>query len=77
VLIRAPGTLVTKNQIVSQVWPDTVVAREDLKVQIWALREVLNEDRDVIKTIHGCGYVFTGEVTMCSVEQDTLARLPA
>jgi DNA-binding winged helix-turn-helix (wHTH) protein len=75
VLIRAPGTLVTKNQIVSRVWPDTVVAQENLKVQISALRKVLIEDRDVIKTVNGRGYVFAGEVTMSSVEQDTLARL--
>jgi DNA-binding response OmpR family regulator len=75
VLIRAPGTLVTKNEIVSRVWPDTVVAEENLKVQMSALRKVLNEDRDVIKTVHGRGYVFTGEVTTASVEPDTLARL--
>ena len=34
VLIRAPGTVVTKNEIVSRVWPDTVVAEENLKVQL-------------------------------------------
>jgi FixJ family two-component response regulator/DNA-binding winged helix-turn-helix (wHTH) protein len=73
VLIRAPGTLVTKNEIVSRVWPDVVVAEGNLKVQMSALRKVLNEDRDVIKTVHGRGYVFTGEVTMASVEPDALA----
>jgi FixJ family two-component response regulator/DNA-binding winged helix-turn-helix (wHTH) protein len=74
VLIRAPGTLVTKNAIVSRVWPDTVVAEENLKVQVSALRKVLNEDRDVIKTVHGRGYVFTGEVTTASVDPDATAR---
>jgi len=73
VLIRAPGTLVTKNEIVSRVWPDVVVAEGNLKMQMSALRKVLNEDRDVIKTVHGRGYVFTGEVTMASVEPDALA----
>ena len=72
VLIRAPGTLVTKNEIVSRVWPDVVVAEGNLKMQMSALRKVLNEDRDVIKTVHGRGYVFTGEVTMASVEPDAL-----
>jgi DNA-binding winged helix-turn-helix (wHTH) protein len=74
VLIGAPGTLITKNEIVSRVWPDTVVAAENLKVQMSALRKVLNEDRDVIKTVHGRGYVFAGEVTTASVEPDTFAR---
>ena len=73
VLIRSAGTVVTKNEIVSQVWPDTVVAEENLKVQVSALRKVLNEDRDVIKTVHGRGYVFTAEVTSASVESDAFA----
>jgi FixJ family two-component response regulator/DNA-binding winged helix-turn-helix (wHTH) protein len=73
VLIRAPGTLVTKNEIVSRVWPDTVVEEGNLKVQISTLRKVLNEERDIIKTIHGRGYVFTGEVATASVEPDALA----
>jgi DNA-binding response OmpR family regulator len=74
VLIGAPGTLVTKNEIVSRVWPDTVVAEENLKVQMSALRKVLNEDRDAIKTVHGRGYVFTVGVTTASVEPDASAR---
>src|SRR6516165_9036218 len=39
-----------------------------------ALRKVLNEDQDVIKTIHGRGYMFTGEVTTISVGPEALAR---
>ena len=72
-LIGAPGTLITKHEIMSRVWPDTVVAEENLKVQMASLRKVLNEDRDVIKTVHGRGYVFTGEVTTASIEPDALA----
>jgi DNA-binding response OmpR family regulator len=74
VLIRSPGTIVTKNEIVSRVWPDTVVVEDNLKVQMWALRKVLNKGRDVIKTVHGRGYVFTGEVTTASVEPHPLPR---
>ena len=67
-LIREPGTLLTKNEIMSRVWPDTVVAEENLKVQMAALRKVLNEDQNAIKTVHGRGYVFIGEVATASVE---------
>ena len=63
VLIGAPGTVITKNEIVSRVWPNTIVCEGNLKVQMSALRKVLSEDRDVIKTVHGCGYVFASEVT--------------
>jgi DNA-binding winged helix-turn-helix (wHTH) protein len=72
VLIGAPGTLVTKNEIMSRVWPDTVVEEGNLKVQMAALRKVLREDRDVIKTVHGRGYVFASEVTTAPAEPDAL-----
>jgi DNA-binding response OmpR family regulator len=73
-LIGAPGTVVTKNEILSRVWPDTVVEESNLKVQMSALRRVLNADRGVIKTVHGRGYVFTSEVTAASIKPDALAR---
>lgn len=66
-LIGAPGILITKREIISRVWPDTVVEESNLKVQMSALRKVLSEDRDVIKTVHGRGYVFASEVTAASL----------
>src|SRR6266853_815003 len=74
VLIGTPGFLITKKEIIGRVWPDTVVDESNLKVQMSALRRVLNADRDVIKTVHGRGYVFTGEVTSASIEPDALDR---
>lgn len=74
VLIGAPGILITKQEIISRVWPDTVVDESNLKVQMSVLRRVLNADRDVIKTVHGRGYVFTGEVSAASIESDTASR---
>ena len=67
VLIRAPGVVLTKNEIISRVWPKVVVEQHNLKVQMAALRKVLNQDRDIIKTLHGRGYVFIGEVATASV----------
>jgi DNA-binding winged helix-turn-helix (wHTH) protein len=69
VLIEAPGTVVTKNEIVSRVWPNTIVEEGNLKVQISALRKVLSEDRDVIKTVHGRGYVFASEVAAAPADR--------
>jgi DNA-binding winged helix-turn-helix (wHTH) protein len=45
------------------------VEEGNLKVQMSALRKVLSEDRDVIKTIHGRGYVFASEVTAAPAER--------
>src|ERR1700719_3541442 len=50
VLLESDGALVTKEELMSRVWPGIVVAEENLKVQISALRKVLGEDRDFIRT---------------------------
>jgi len=62
VLLEADGSLVSKDELLSRVWPGIVVAEENLKVQISALRKALGEDRDFIRTEFGRGYRFTGEV---------------
>jgi DNA-binding winged helix-turn-helix (wHTH) protein len=62
VLLEADGLLVTKEELLSRVWPGIVVAEENLKVQIAALRKALGEDRDFIRTEFGRGYRFTATV---------------
>jgi DNA-binding winged helix-turn-helix (wHTH) protein len=62
VLLEADGSLVTKDELMSRVWPGIVVAEENLKVQISALRKALGEDRDFIRTEVGRGYRFTAVV---------------
>jgi DNA-binding winged helix-turn-helix (wHTH) protein len=58
--LEADGSLVTKDELLSRVWPGIVVSEENLKVQISALRKALGADRDVIRTEFGRGYRFTG-----------------
>jgi DNA-binding winged helix-turn-helix (wHTH) protein len=60
VLLQADGSLVTKEELLSRVWPGIVVSEENLKVQVSALRKALGTDRDVIRTEFGRGYRFTG-----------------
>ena len=62
VLLEANGSLVTKEELMSRVWPGIVVAEENLKVQISALRKALGDDREFIRTEFGRGYRFTGAV---------------
>ena len=64
VLLEADGVLVTKEDLLSEVWPGIVVSEENLKVQVSALRKALGADRDVIHTEFGRGYRFTG--VLCS-----------
>src|SRR6476660_130605 len=62
VLIEARGALVSKDEFLSRVWPDTVVEENNLVVQISALRKALGEDRDFIRTVSGRGYRFIAEI---------------
>jgi DNA-binding response OmpR family regulator len=57
ILLQSRGELVTKEKIVSYVWPSTVVDESNLRFQMASLRKALGEDRDVIKTIPGRGYL--------------------
>ncbi|MEX3634101.1 winged helix-turn-helix domain-containing protein [Paraburkholderia sp. BR14320] len=50
------GRLVAKDELMSAVWPDTVVEENNLKVHLSALRKALGEDRDCIVTVPGRGY---------------------
>jgi phospholipid transport system substrate-binding protein len=62
VLLEADGSLVTKEELLSRVWPGIHVSEENLKVQILVLRKALGEDRDFIQTETGRGYRFTAAV---------------
>ena len=73
VLLEADGLLVTKEELLSRVWPGIVVSEENLKVQVSALRKALGADRDVIRTEFGRGYRFTG-VLHSNAAADTSQR---
>jgi DNA-binding winged helix-turn-helix (wHTH) protein len=44
-LVRRHGDLVSKNEIMTAVWPGMIVADSNLPTQIWALRRVLDWER--------------------------------
>ena len=58
-LLEADGSLVSKEELITRVWPGIVVSEENLKVQVSALRKALGADRDVIRTEFGGGYRFS------------------
>lgn len=60
-LLERRGTVVTKGEIVDHVWPSTLVEESNLRFQMGCLRRALGEDRDLIKTIQGRGYLFVDE----------------
>jgi DNA-binding winged helix-turn-helix (wHTH) protein len=74
VLTEARGALVTKDEILSRVWPDTVVEENNLVVQISALRKALGEDRDFIRTVPGRGYRFVAEISAAVAASEAETR---
>lgn len=67
VLIEAGGQLVTKDELLSRVWPGRIVEENNLQFQISNLRKALAADRDFIKTIPGRGYCFVANVSTHAV----------
>src|SRR5215471_10908281 len=61
-LIEARGAVVSKYALMARVWPDRVVEENNLQAQISALRAAFGSDRELIRTVSGRGYQFTGEV---------------
>jgi eukaryotic-like serine/threonine-protein kinase len=56
-LVRQPGAVVTKDELLDQVWAGRVVSESVLTKCVAKLRDVLGDDEQaVIKTVHGFGY---------------------
>src|SRR3981189_2827174 len=66
VMIEASGAVVSKDALMHGVWPDRIVEENNLQAQISALRRAFGADRDLIRTIAGRGYQFTGEIRTVS-----------
>ena len=61
-LIEARGAVVGKDALMARVWPDRIVEENSLQVQISALRTAFGAERELIRTVAGRGYQFTGEI---------------
>src|SRR6202521_4261221 len=70
-LIEASGAVVSTDALMNRVWPDRIVEENNLQAQISALRRAFGTDRDLIRTIAGRGYQFTGEIRTVSARPDT------
>ena len=71
-LVDRAGHLVTKDELLDQVWPKMVVEEAALHVQVSALRKVLGAD--AITTVSGRGYQFRLPVTKGNGEANRASR---
>ena len=74
VLAERPAQLLTKHELMDQVWPGVIVEENNLAAQISALRKVLGGD--LIATIPGRGYRFTARTESGPVEAPPAAMTP-
>src|SRR5262245_7640663 len=79
VLLERSGRLVTKDELMQYIWPDTVVEENNLNQSISALRRALDEHatRRFIETVPGVGYRFVASVTRSGASAGALPAPPA
>jgi predicted ATPase/DNA-binding winged helix-turn-helix (wHTH) protein len=61
-LIEARGAVVSKEALMARVWPGRIIEENSLAAQIAALRAAFEAERELIRTVSGRGYQFTGEI---------------
>ena len=66
-LVRSPGQLVTKDELVEDVWEGRAVADTAITVSMARLRKALDDrrgEREIVVTVHGRGYRFARPVSV-------------
>src|SRR3984885_9151644 len=59
VLIKARGEVVTKDELIEQVWAGLIVEESNLQAHISTIRRALKQDRSFLSTDFGRGYRLT------------------
>jgi eukaryotic-like serine/threonine-protein kinase len=76
-LVRQPDVVVTKDELLDQVWAGRVVSESVLTKCVAKLRDALgDETQSLIKTVHGFGYRLTAPVRRLGPAHAAAARAP-
>lgn len=76
-LIERAGEVVSKEELIARVWPETCVEEANLKVQIAALRRAFqtgSESCEFIATSNGRGYRFVAPIEQAGGGEDARRR---
>ncbi len=79
-LVEHSGKLVTKDELMSAVWPGTFVSDSNLTQTIFMLRKALGEsasEQRYVVTVPGRGYRFAGEIRNQAAEGASTAFTPS
>ena len=75
-LAEKQGQLISKQELIERVWPNTFVEEGNLRVHVAALRRALGDGQDgkrYINNIAGRGYTFIPSVSRATQARETLA----
>jgi predicted ATPase/DNA-binding winged helix-turn-helix (wHTH) protein len=75
-LVLSPGQLVTKDELMDHVWPDTFVNENTLQVHISAVRKAIGAHRSLLKTESGRGYRLLGDWTALPSQSQPITAVP-
>jgi predicted ATPase/DNA-binding winged helix-turn-helix (wHTH) protein len=64
ILVQSAGELVTRDELMSRVWPGAIVLENTLRVHTAAVRKALGPYRGLLKTESGRGYRLLGSWTV-------------
>src|ERR1700759_3042969 len=70
-LVERAGSVVSKNELIKRVWPETIVEEGTLRVHIASLRKILGEGRAqmrYVENVTGHGYRFVAAVPRGSAD---------
>lgn len=73
-LVANAGRVVTKDELLNVVWPESFVEESNLAQHVFSLRKALGDRAGCIVTIPGRGYQFTAQVQVVATRPE--AQLP-
>jgi DNA-binding winged helix-turn-helix (wHTH) protein/tetratricopeptide (TPR) repeat protein len=79
-LVKNRGQLVDKDELMREIWPNSIVEDNNITVSMSILRKILGDDRadrQFIETVSRHGYRFVADVTEISEEENLEAAPPS
>ncbi|MGE8497960.1 MAG: ATP-binding protein [Pseudomonas sp.] len=73
-LVEANGQVVSKDELMRNVWAGRIVEENTLEAQISLLRKALGSERHLLKTVSGRGYQLTGHLVEIPVVEQRLTH---
>lgn len=78
-LVRNRASMVTKDEIVAEVWKGRAISDGSISSRIRSARQAVGDDGErqaIIRTVHGCGFRFVADVTEVTPPPPTAGSSP-